>query len=168
MNELQISVRRASAPPGILALIVFEAATLAVVSSLHLAGATAKGKPPFDATSAGIAEAVICLVLILSIASNLRRSPSGWLAAVAAVTFTIVGFLVGLTFTLRGGSSADIAYHTSMLPILIATLALLLRSPDPTTNEHTTTIRCPPSAERRGLQRTQLNQDERRAHNHAG
>jgi hypothetical protein len=128
MKTVQPTVRSASLPRGILALIALEAASLAVVSSLHLAGATARGRPPFDATSAGIAEALICLVLLAAISVNVRRSPFGRLAAVAAVGFAIVGFLVGLGFTLRGGSSADIAYHASMLPILIATLALLLRT----------------------------------------
>jgi hypothetical protein len=124
----QITFRAGSASGAILALIGFEAATLAAISSLHLAGATAKGKPPFSATDAGIAEAVIFLVLVAAIAINVRRPRWGWLAAVAATTFAIAGFLIGLSFTLRGGSSADVAYHASILPLLLATLTLLLRT----------------------------------------
>jgi hypothetical protein len=38
----------------------------------------------------------------------------------------LVGFVVGLTFTIRGGSTIDVTYHASMLPLLIATAALLM------------------------------------------
>jgi len=41
--------------------------------------------------------------------------------------FAIVGFLIGLRFTLEGGNAIDIAYHVSALPVLVITLVALLR-----------------------------------------
>ena len=39
----------------------------------------------------------------------------------------VVGFLVGLTFTVQGGDPVDVAYHAVMLPVLLATAIALLR-----------------------------------------
>jgi hypothetical protein len=50
--------------------------------------------------------------------------------AIAAVAFAIFGFIVGLSFTISGGAAADIAYHVTMLPILIA-VAVMLRPQRP-------------------------------------
>jgi hypothetical protein len=41
--------------------------------------------------------------------------------------FAIVGFAVGLSFTLRGGGTVDVVYHALMLPLLLLTLVVLLR-----------------------------------------
>ena len=46
-------------------------------------------------------------------------------AALGAVGFAIFGFIVGLTFTISGGSAVDLAYHAVMLPILVATAVQL-------------------------------------------
>jgi hypothetical protein len=117
----------------IVALIVFDALTLALMSTLHLTGAISGGKKPYDPTGAGIAEAIIGIVLIGGAAAVTRAPHRGRGPARAAVAFAILGFVVGLTFTLRGGSAVDIAYHATMLPVLIATGILLARSPrDPT------------------------------------
>ena len=48
-------------------------------------------------------------------------------AVLAALPFAIVGFLIGLSFTIRGGDAIDIAYHATVLPLLPLTLAVLLR-----------------------------------------
>jgi hypothetical protein len=127
MNHVQTTARRAFAPRGILALLAFGATTLAVISAIHLAGATPERQAARQRLRRRNRRKPSRLVLVSAIATNLRHSPRGWLAAVTAVGFAIVGFLLGLSFTLRGGSNADIAYHANMLPILIATLALLLR-----------------------------------------
>jgi hypothetical protein len=50
--------------------------------------------------------------------------------AIATAVFALVGFVVGLTFTLRGGGPVDVTYHIVMLPLLVVTLDLLLRSRD--------------------------------------
>jgi hypothetical protein len=102
------------------------AATLAVMSFLHLSGILG-GTKPFDPSSAGVAEAVICLALSYGATGLLRRWPRAQKVALAATGFAIVGFIIGLRFTLEGGEAIDIAYHLSVLPILLGTLIALLR-----------------------------------------
>jgi hypothetical protein len=109
-------------------LMVFTATTLAVASLLHLAtgdggGAGSSGR------GAGIAEATICLVLLVGALALVRDRRHGRAAAFAASAFAILGFLVGLTFTLRSGELADVIYHLAMLPVLGATVVLLLGAP---------------------------------------
>ncbi len=113
----------------IAALITFEAATLAIASALHLNGAIHGGSKPFDASDAGIAEAIICVALTVGAIALLRAWNRGRAVALAATGFAIVGFIVGLTFTVRGGDTLDVIYHATMLPVLMATLILLSRSP---------------------------------------
>jgi peptidoglycan/LPS O-acetylase OafA/YrhL len=110
-------------------LMAFEAATLAVASVVHLAGYTPAGsKPPFNASHAGVAEAIIGVVLVYGAVEVLRSSRRAWAAAVAATSFAILGFLLGLTITTQGGDVPDVAYHLIMLPVLIASLVILARS----------------------------------------
>jgi hypothetical protein len=109
----------------IAALIGFEALTLAVISPLHLSGVLAGGAKPFNPTAAGTAEALIGVVLLLGALGLLRNRRN---TAIAAVAFAIVGFLVGLSFTLRGGDATDIAYHATLLPLLLFTLVALART----------------------------------------
>jgi len=111
----------------IVALITFEAATLTVVSALHLTGAIHGRSRPFDASDAGIAEAIICVALAAGAAALLRAPDRGRPVALAATGFAIAGFIAGLTFTARGGDAPDIIYHATMLPVLVATLILLAR-----------------------------------------
>ena len=99
-----------------------EAATLVVASALHFADATG-GSPPFRPDGAAIAEAVIAVVLVAGALAVARGSRG---AGTGAVSFAILGFLVGLNFTIRGGSAADLAYHVAMLPLLALTLLALL------------------------------------------
>jgi len=108
----------------IAALITFEAAPLAVASALHLTGAIHGGSRPFDA---GIAEAIICVLLAAGAAALLRVPDRGRPVALAATGFAIAGFIAGLTFTVRGGDAPDVIYHATMLPVLVATLILLAR-----------------------------------------
>jgi hypothetical protein len=109
---------------GIAALMGFEAATLIVASTLHLAGAVNNGKPPFRPDRAGIAEAIIAAVLTagaFALARGRRRVAAG------TVAFAIAGFIVGLSMTIRGGATVDIAYHATVLPLLLITFAVLVR-----------------------------------------
>jgi hypothetical protein len=108
------------------ALMAFVAATLAVMSALHLAGVVDDGSPPFDPDRAGIAEAVIAVVLVAGAFALVRDARR---AALAAVVFAIAGFGVGLSMTIRGHATADIAYHAVMLPLLLLALAQLGFSP---------------------------------------
>jgi hypothetical protein len=107
-------------------LLGFEAATLAVMSALHLGGVLTGRSKPFDATHAGIAEAVICAALAAGASGLLRGHARARIFALAAVSLAIVGFLVGLTFTIRGGSAIDIGYHATVLPLLLASEALVV------------------------------------------
>jgi hypothetical protein len=110
----------------IAAVMGFVSATLAAMAALHLGGILAGGKEPFDPTHAGIAEATICVVLALGALAGLRGSTRGRSAALASTLFAIAGFAVGLSFTIRGGGIAEIAYHATILPLLLLVAALLL------------------------------------------
>jgi hypothetical protein len=114
---------------GIATLMIFEAATLAVFASLHLGGVLDGGSEPFDPTAAGIAEAIIGVALAVGAAALLRKSAHAWEIAVATTLLAIAGFVLGLTFTVRGGGAIDVAYHMAMLPLLLLTLIVLLRRP---------------------------------------
>jgi hypothetical protein len=117
---------RVDDPAGL--LLGFVAGTLAAAAAVHLAGYTPSGTtPPFVADHAGIAETLIGIVVASGAIAVLRAGRHGRTAALAATCFAIVGFGVGLSFTLRGGDLPDVVYHPVMLPVLIATLVLLLR-----------------------------------------
>jgi hypothetical protein len=110
-------------PQPIAALIGLEASTLAVMSALHLTGILAGATRPYSPTAAGIAEAVICVVLTVGAAAIACRTRRGRATAVVTLAFAILGVLAGLTFTIRGGGAIDIAYHATILPLLLITLA---------------------------------------------
>jgi hypothetical protein len=110
------------------ALIAFEALTLAVFAALHLSGALHVGSKSGTSYGAGIAEATICLALAIGATALLRAPATGHRAALVAVAYAIFGFIVGLTFTIRGADAIDIAYHSIMLPALLATALLLRRA----------------------------------------
>jgi hypothetical protein len=106
-------------------LMALEAASLAVMSSLHLTGALAGGSKPFDPTDAGIAEAVICLVLTGGLAVLSQGVHHARAIAFGSVMFAMLGFVVGLNFTVQSGDAIDIAYHATVLPLLLLTARLL-------------------------------------------
>ena len=108
----------------VVGLMGFVAATLVVASALHLAGIVDDGSPPFDPNRAGIAEAVIAVVLAAGAVALVRGARR---AALGAVVFALAGFGVGLSMTIRGHATGDIAYHATMLPLLLLALALLSR-----------------------------------------
>ena len=104
------------------AVMGLEAVSLAVMSTLHLTGALGE-----RGNGAGIAEAVIGVALAAGAVALWRRGPDGRTLATQALAFAIAGFLIGLSFTLRGGSAVDLAYHATGLPLLVLTLAALRR-----------------------------------------
>jgi hypothetical protein len=110
------------------AAMIAVAISLAVASGLHLSG-TAQGRStPFNGTHAGIAEAVIGAVLFTAAILMFRRTEFARVIGIAAAGFAIAGFLVGLRFTTLGGHWPDIAYHLSVLPLLLAIVWILSRS----------------------------------------
>jgi hypothetical protein len=108
-------------------LIGLEAATLAVMSVLHLTRTLAGGTRPFNRTDAGIAEAVICIALSVGAVALARDRVHGRAIALATLGFAVLGVIAGLNFTIKGGDAIDVAYHTTMLPLLLITLAATSR-----------------------------------------
>jgi hypothetical protein len=100
--------------------MAFVAGTLGVVSGLHLAGAIAGASKSFDPQKAGVAEAVIGTVLAAGTAAVYRQHVRARTIGLSALLFAIVGFVVGITITTQGGDAFDIAYHATMLPVLVA------------------------------------------------
>lgn len=114
--------------PGIAWLMMAEAVSLAVMSTLHLTGRLGGGGFPYRPSEAGIAEALIGAVLFAAAVAALIAPERARPFAIGSVVFAIIGFGVGISITIRGGSVPDIAYHSTVLPILLVTLALVLRS----------------------------------------
>ncbi len=96
---------------------------------LHLTGILAGGQKPFDPKHAYRVEAIVCVLLAYG-ASTLIREPTRQRIARVTIGLAILGFIVGLYFTLQGGDAIDVAFHATMLPLLILTL-LALRMPTP-------------------------------------
>ena len=112
-------------------LMAFVALSLVVGAFIHLSGFTPAGtKSPFNASHAGVAEAIIAVVLGYGALGVLRSTGNARVTAIATTGFAIAGFLVGLSMTARGGDTPDVVYHVVMLPVLVATLILLVRSND--------------------------------------
>jgi hypothetical protein len=111
----------------IAALMIFESITLAAASALHLSGLVHGRSVPYNATGAGVAEAVIGAVLFCAAVAMLHLPGRARAVGLAATGFALVGFLVGLSFTTLGGHVPDIAYHVTLLPVFAATIIVLLR-----------------------------------------
>ncbi|HJS93976.1 MAG TPA: hypothetical protein VJ741_06910 [Solirubrobacteraceae bacterium] len=111
--------RRRPARPLTVVLMRLVALSLAVFATLHLIGALHVESGGSGSDGAGIPEALICVVLLGGSVARSRR------AALSAVGFAIIGFLLGLTFTVDGGAAIDLAYHLVTLPVLLATALLL-------------------------------------------
>ena len=111
-------------------LLLFVAVTLGVASALHLSGGV-RGSPPFDADHAGLAEALIGVVLAGCALVMLRTPARARAAGLIGTAFAVVGFGVGLSFTVRGGHAPDIAYHVVLLPVLLAAFVVLVRHRPP-------------------------------------
>ena len=45
--------------------------------------------------------------------------------------FAILGFIVGVTFTVKGGATVDLIYHATLFPVLIVTALMLGRAAGP-------------------------------------
>jgi hypothetical protein len=107
--------------------MILESTTLAAASALHLSGFVHGRSVPYNATGAGVAEAVIGAVLFCAAVAMLHRPGRARAVGLGATGFAFVGFLVGLSFTTLGGHVPDIAYHVTLLPVFAATIIVLLR-----------------------------------------
>jgi peptidoglycan/LPS O-acetylase OafA/YrhL len=108
------------------ASMLIVAASLAVMSSLHLAGVLGTRADSYNGTAAGIAEAIIGIALVAGAIAARRDPAPGRRAAIAATVFGVAGFLLGISITARSGYVPDVAYHASVLPILIGNLVALV------------------------------------------
>lgn len=100
----------------VLILMAAVAASLVVAGSIHLRHGN---------SGSGIPELVIAGVVAGTAIVASRREQ--WLAwALGGTGFAIAGFLLGLSFTIRGHSSGDVAYHIGGLVVLAATFALAI------------------------------------------
>ena len=94
-----------------------EAATFALASAAHFATGF---------TDAAIPELLIAAVLGLGSSAVLFQWPHAWGAAAATTSFAALGTIVGLTIIAAGRQDApDLAYHTTILAALAATLIAL-------------------------------------------
>ena len=93
------------------------AVSLAVASILHLPN------------RAGIAEAIIGVVLAAGAIAMIRVPARARTIGIVLNSLAIVGFLNGLTMTARDGDAPAIAYHLAVLPVLIASVVVLARGP---------------------------------------
>jgi hypothetical protein len=113
---------------AIAVLMAAETATLLVASLLHFGVVIGGVHDPFS--GAAVPEAVIAAVLATGLLTLLLRPSTAWRAPLAATVLAIVGFLVGVRFTVLGGGplrTGDIAYHVAGLCLLVITVGLLLR-----------------------------------------
>jgi hypothetical protein len=122
-----MSPRRSWPLAAVGVLLVAEAASLAVMSFLHLHGDIQDAGGVARPGAAGIAEAVIGVVLLAAAVVVGRFPDRARRAVVAATVFAIAGFVLGISITARGGNVVDIVYHATLIPILLLTLALSLR-----------------------------------------
>lgn len=104
------------------------AVSLGVATALHLSGLVHGRSPSFDPDAAGTAEAVIGVVLAASAVAMTRLPHRARVVGMAAMSFALVGFLVGISETARGGAIPDIVYHATVIPLLVGGLATLARS----------------------------------------
>jgi hypothetical protein len=108
------------------ALLLFEAATFVVASTIHFGGLV----DGYAHRKAAIAETVIAVALLVGLAISLR---SGWAleAALGAQAFALFGVLVGL-FTIAVGvgprTAPDVAYHVGIAAVLATGIALAARA----------------------------------------
>jgi hypothetical protein len=110
------------------ALMGVAAVTFWVASIIHFGATFSIGSTrvhdPFP--GAAIPELIVGVVVALGSLGLFARWRAGWRLAVGTCAFAIIVTLYGLSVTLGGGRSADVAYHVSVLVVLFAVLATLI------------------------------------------
>jgi hypothetical protein len=128
-QERQASDRHVlRAVAAVLALI---AVSLAVAAVRHLTGQVRGRAKPFDSSDAGIAEAIIGTFLASGSTAMFRDVGRVRTIGLAVTTFAIMGFVIGLTITIQAGHLPDVAYHITVLPLLLGSLTILIRATGP-------------------------------------
>jgi heme A synthase len=114
-----------------------EAATLGVASYLHRDGRIPLGFTVIHGEqfpAASVPEAVIGAVLAAGAAIVLTAPARARRTAIFATGFGIFGFIVGTLFVLTSGRpdiTIDLAYHATLLTLLITTLVMLALGQSP-------------------------------------
>lgn len=111
-------------------LFVVATAAFAVASIVH-SGVTIGFGPmliddPFK--GAAVPEAVIAIVLGIGSASVIYRWPGAWWLAFGTALFALLLTIFGLTVTVRSSRTGDIAYHVTILVVLVVIVSSLLVS----------------------------------------
>ena len=75
---------------------------------------------------AAIPEAVIAVFVGLGALGVLARWTASWPLALGTALFALLGVVYGLTVTVGGPRTGDVAYHFTLLGILVVTVGLLL------------------------------------------
>jgi len=133
------AARRAQPPPAGMDLrfavvMLAEAATFGVVSYLHLDGRIPLGFTTITGehfSRASIPEAIIGAVLAVGAAMVVVAPSRARTVALGTTGFAALGVLAGLGFVLtssRPHIANDVAYHLTMLLVLLAGLVALLRT----------------------------------------
>ena len=116
-------------PVSIVVALLMAVATLTFImaSLVHFGNTIPLGfmtlDDPFRA--AVIPEAIIAAVMVVGLVALLAGN---WWLALAAALFATVGTILGLSIVLpsAAGRSGDIAYHLSVLTVLVVTIGLLV------------------------------------------
>jgi hypothetical protein len=113
---------------AVAALQSVAAVTLALASVVHLGVVIPLGlttvRDPF--MGAAIPEAVLAIALGAGVLGVLTRWTASWPLALGTGLFALLGVLYGLTVTVGGPRTGDVAYHFTLLGILVVTVAVLL------------------------------------------
>ncbi len=123
-----VMARRLSLTAAISGLLIAATLTFVAASLLHfgvsipIAGTTIKD----SSEGAAISEMIIAIVMASGSLSVVGRLRASWQIALATVLFALLGVLYGLSVTVRGARIGDIAYHVTVLVILLITGGLLL------------------------------------------
>jgi hypothetical protein len=104
-------------------LLTVGAVTLGLASAIHF-GVPLIVRDPF--AGAAIPEAILAVVLAVGAASVWSRIGAAWGVAIATTLFGLAGVGFGFSLTVGTGRTGDIAYHASLLAVLMAAALLLL------------------------------------------
>jgi len=104
------------------------AVTLALASVIHFGVALPLGVATLSDhfPNAAIPEAVIAVILLAGVGISMVRPAAAKPVALATTAVATLGVLFGLSVTVRGPQHGDVAYHVSVLAVLLLTLGMLL------------------------------------------
>jgi hypothetical protein len=111
--------------PTVAGLMAVAAVTLAAASAVHF-GVVLPPRLSDPFRGAAIPEAVVAAVLAGGLATVLSCRAVAWPVALGTTLFALLAVVYGLTVTVGGGRTGDVAYHLSLLAVLLAAAALLL------------------------------------------